>query len=257
MQIDWFTVGAQVVNFLILVFLLKRFLYKPVIKAMERRELALAQSKQQAEDAATAVAEQASIYQQKLQEIEQQKQNLLLEARQDAELEKERILQQLRLEVAEMDKSWRAEIDSEKSTFLAGTRQTMGQEMIKLLRKVLSDLANADLQQQVVKHFLEKLKSLSDSEKQKIKAALADLGNSSLKLKSSFEIPPSQQQEIIDVIKQQVSTDIVLHAEIDPELICGLALQVPGGELEWNINSYILEIEDNFLKNLSAPATSR
>jgi F-type H+-transporting ATPase subunit b len=38
MLIDWFTVGAQAVNFLILVWLLKRFLYRPVLAAVDARE---------------------------------------------------------------------------------------------------------------------------------------------------------------------------------------------------------------------------
>ena len=41
-MIDWFTVSAQIINFLILVFLLKRFLYGPVIRAMDKREEAIA-----------------------------------------------------------------------------------------------------------------------------------------------------------------------------------------------------------------------
>lgn len=257
MQIDWFTVGAQVVNFLILVFLLKRFLYQPVIKAMERREQALALSKQQAEDAVAAVAEQATIYQQKLLEIEQQKEELLVEARQNAEKEKERLLQQLRVDISETDRRWRAEIDREKAVFLADARQIMAREIIQLLRKVLEDLANADLQQQMVKLFLQKLLNLSDTEKQKLKAALKGLASASLKLASSFEISLSQQLQIIEAIKQQVSIEIELQTEIDPDLICGLVLRVPGGELEWNINSYLSEIEGNLIKSLSAPATSR
>ena len=40
MLIDWFTVGAQVLNFLILVWLMKRFLYKPVLDAIDARETA-------------------------------------------------------------------------------------------------------------------------------------------------------------------------------------------------------------------------
>ncbi|MDP3428826.1 MAG: F0F1 ATP synthase subunit B, partial [Desulfomicrobium sp.] len=38
MLIDWFTVGAQVVNFLVLVWLMKRFLYKPILGAIDARE---------------------------------------------------------------------------------------------------------------------------------------------------------------------------------------------------------------------------
>jgi F-type H+-transporting ATPase subunit b len=42
MLIDWFTVGAQVVNFLILVWLMKRFLYKPILHAIDAREKRIA-----------------------------------------------------------------------------------------------------------------------------------------------------------------------------------------------------------------------
>jgi len=38
MLIDWFTVVAQVINFLILVWLMKRFLYKPILNAIAARE---------------------------------------------------------------------------------------------------------------------------------------------------------------------------------------------------------------------------
>ena len=41
MLIDWFTVAAQAINFLILVLLLRRFLYGPIVKAMDDREAAI------------------------------------------------------------------------------------------------------------------------------------------------------------------------------------------------------------------------
>ena len=42
MLIDWFTVGAQALNFLILVWLMKRFLYKPILHAIDAREKRIA-----------------------------------------------------------------------------------------------------------------------------------------------------------------------------------------------------------------------
>ncbi len=50
MLINWFTVLAQIVNFLILVYLLKRFLYGPIIRAMQEREKKIARRLQDAED---------------------------------------------------------------------------------------------------------------------------------------------------------------------------------------------------------------
>jgi F-type H+-transporting ATPase subunit b len=42
MLIDWFTVCAQALNFLILVWLMKRFLYKPILHAIDAREKLIA-----------------------------------------------------------------------------------------------------------------------------------------------------------------------------------------------------------------------
>jgi F-type H+-transporting ATPase subunit b len=62
MLIDWFTVGAQAVNFLILVWLLKRFLYRPVLAAIDAREKKIAaQLADAAQREARAQAERADL----------------------------------------------------------------------------------------------------------------------------------------------------------------------------------------------------
>ena len=50
MLIDWFTVGAQIVNFLILVWLLKRYLYKPILSTIEEREKRISFSTREGRD---------------------------------------------------------------------------------------------------------------------------------------------------------------------------------------------------------------
>ena len=49
MHIDWLTVVAQIVNFLVLVYLLKRFLYGPILQAMDDRQAGIAARLQEAD----------------------------------------------------------------------------------------------------------------------------------------------------------------------------------------------------------------
>ena len=51
MSIDWITVAAQVANFLVLVWLLKRFLYRPILDGIDAREAEIAGRMQVAERA--------------------------------------------------------------------------------------------------------------------------------------------------------------------------------------------------------------
>jgi F-type H+-transporting ATPase subunit b len=69
MQIDWLTVIAQIVNFLILVWLLKRFLYHPVITAMDRREQRIAERLQLAEQREQAAIESRQDYENRIASI--------------------------------------------------------------------------------------------------------------------------------------------------------------------------------------------
>ena len=60
MLINWFTVVAQAINFLILVWLLKRFLYKPILQAIDEREKRIATQLADAEDKKAECAKDAT-----------------------------------------------------------------------------------------------------------------------------------------------------------------------------------------------------
>lgn len=65
MLIDWFTVIAQVVNFLILVWLLKRFLYQPILNAIDAREQRVATELADADAKMNEAAKQRNEFQKK------------------------------------------------------------------------------------------------------------------------------------------------------------------------------------------------
>ena len=85
MLIDWFTVTAQIVNFLILVYLLKRFLYQPIVRHMNEREEKIANRLQQASDKRAEAQRQIDEFQHKQEEIEQQSAQKLEKAEEEAQ----------------------------------------------------------------------------------------------------------------------------------------------------------------------------
>lgn len=70
MLIDWFTVGAQALNFLILVWLMKRFLYRPVLNAIDAREKRIATQIAEAEAKEAAANQQRDEFQHKNDEFD-------------------------------------------------------------------------------------------------------------------------------------------------------------------------------------------
>ena len=96
MLIDWFTVGAQVVNFLILVWLLKRFLYKPILHAIDEREKRIAKELADADTKKAEAQKERDEFQHKNAEFDQQRATLMNKATEEAKTERQRLLYEAR-----------------------------------------------------------------------------------------------------------------------------------------------------------------
>src|SRR5665811_2539985 len=90
MLIDWFTIGAQALNFLILVWLLKHFLYKPILNAIDAREKRIAKELADADAKKAEAQKEHDEFQHKNEEFDQQRAALLSKAKEDAQAERQR-----------------------------------------------------------------------------------------------------------------------------------------------------------------------
>ena len=96
MLIDWFTVGAQAINFLILVWLLKRFLYKPILHAIDAREKRIAAQLADAEAKKAEAEKERDAFEQKNEAFDRQRAALLKKATDEAKAERQRLLDEAR-----------------------------------------------------------------------------------------------------------------------------------------------------------------
>ena len=92
MLIDWFTVGAQTLNFLVLVWLLKRFLYKPILDGIDAREKRIAMEMANADATKAEAQKEQKEFQHKNEEFEQKRAALLSRATDEAKAERQRLL---------------------------------------------------------------------------------------------------------------------------------------------------------------------
>src|SRR5271165_6714309 len=96
MLIDWFTVGAQAINFIILVWLLKRFLYKPILDALDAREKRIAAELADADAKKAEAAKERDEFRHKNEAFDRQRVALLSKANEEAKAERRRLLDEAR-----------------------------------------------------------------------------------------------------------------------------------------------------------------
>lgn len=242
MQIDWLTVGAQIVNFLVLLWLLGRFLYRPILDNMEARERYIASRLGEAEQTQTKAERLLATYRQKLEAIESQRQAILNRTEQEAEKEKLKLLEQAREEVEQKRREWLQALAQEEATILHQLRTLLAKELLELARKALQALADESLERSMVQKFLQQIQSLPDDQKQVLLASEDNLW----RITSAFDLDENQRHQIETALKA-LNPGVEIVFERRDNLFCGLALETDGRIWEWNLAAY-LEALENSLK---------
>ncbi|MGK7874105.1 MAG: ATP F0F1 synthase subunit beta [Xenococcaceae cyanobacterium] len=250
MLIDWFTTAAQIVNFLILVALLKHFLYGPITKAMEKREQRIANLLQEAAAKVEDAQREADLYRQKQQELEDQREALLNRAKQQVEAQRQVLMRQTRAEVDIIQAKWYEAVQREKQTFLQDLRQRAGQQIAMIARRALGDLANVSLEQQIVETFIERLHHLDNSQLKAIRSSSTTNPKHELVIRSTFTIPPEKRSKLIHAIQEQIGQGVEVKFETISEPICGIELHNHGYKISWNLGHYLKELEANMERAL-------
>ena len=252
MLIDWFTVGAQALNFLILVWLMKRFLYKPVLDAIDARE------KRIADQIADATAKQAqaeadrATFQGKSDDFDKERSALLTKATSDAQNEGKRLMDEARQAADALSAKRKAALAAEmQQTKQAIADKTM-HEVFALSKKALADLASQDLEVHIIDVFLTRLSALSEAAKAVLGDALKAASETAV-VRSAFVMEPKQRTAIQTTFNQVFKVKVPLRFEVAADTVGGIELSVGGQKLAWSISDYLASLEEEVTKVL-APA---
>lgn len=242
MLIDWFTVGAQVVNFVILVWLLKHFLYKPILDAIDAREQHIATVTAEANALKSAATHDREQLQQKSDSFDQERAGLLAKATEEAQTVRIRLLDDAKAAAAALTEKKRQSLLNEAQNLQDAIARRTQQEVFAIARKALSDLSGASLEERCVAAFTQRLRAMQDQARSGLAAAIKSATTPAL-VRSAFELPAAQRASLQNGINVTFSADVPLRFETEPNLIGGIELSVGGIKVAWSIADYLAQME--------------
>jgi F-type H+-transporting ATPase subunit b len=242
MLINWFTVFAQAVNFLILVWLLKRFLYKPILHAIDEREKGIASQLAQAEAKKAEAQRDRDDFQHKSQEFDQQRAALLKKATDEAAAQRQQLLDEARKDADSLLARRQESLRSEQQNLSQEIIRRTQQEVFAIARKALADLAAVSLEQRMVEIFVQRLRALAGPAKEQLTAALKSSTNPP-RVRSAFDLPPAQRSTIENAVKESFGAEIQVRFETAPEVVSGVELSTNGQKVAWSVADYLATLE--------------
>ena len=243
MLIDWFTVAAQAVNFLILVWLMKRFLYKPILNAIDEREKRIATELTNADKKKAEAQKERDEFQHKNEEFDQQRAALLSKATDEAKAERQRLLDDARKAAVDLSLKRQEALRIEAHNLQQAIRLRTQQEVFAITRKALTDLATTSLEERMGEVFTRRLREMNGEAKAGLGAALKKSSGPAL-VRSAFDLPTEQRAAIQNALNETFSADIHIRFETAPDLIGGIELTTNGQKVAWSIADYLMSMEN-------------
>jgi F-type H+-transporting ATPase subunit b len=240
--IDWFTVGAQALNFVILVWLMKRFLYKPILHAIDAREKRIAAELADADAKKAEARKERTEFQHKNEEFDQERATLLSQATDEAKAERQRLLEEAR-EAAEVLSAKRQEtLRNEAHDLSQAIGRQAREEVFAIARRALTDLATTSLEERMSEVFTRRLREMDNQAKARLGAALKMASDPAL-VRSAFELPTQQRTAIQNALNEAFSAEVHVRFETASDLIGGIELATNGQKVAWSIDDYLGSLE--------------
>jgi F-type H+-transporting ATPase subunit b len=259
MLIDWFTVGAQAINFLILVWLLNRFLYRPVLAAIDAREKKVAARLVDA----TAREAQAQVeredFRRRNEEFDREREDLLRKATDEAATERQRLVESARQDSQLLRTRLNEALTNERAALNRRLLTQTQAEVLALARSALTDLAGVGLEDRMTDVFIAHLRDLPPEKGHSPSGGPKPDWQSSAPhvaiVRSAFVIAPPQRPGIETAIRERIGTDVTIRFETSADLVCGIELTLDGVKLAWSIGHYLTSISENVAALVAPPST--
>jgi F-type H+-transporting ATPase subunit b len=255
-QVDWLTVAAQIVNFLALVWLLRRFLYRPVTEAMARREARIEVRLAEAKAAREAAKTEAQGVRDAQTALEARRETMLAEARREAEALRARLKDEIRAEMDAERRSWRAHLAEEREGFAERLRQRAGHQVIDIVGRVLRDYADRDLAAQAASAFASRLAALDDEERQRLADAAARSG-AQAEVESGVALGTGVRSHVTRAVHDCVGRAIEVAYAEDEALLLGVRLTIGEQMVEWSAARFLDRLETTLDEVIEGAAPRR
>jgi F-type H+-transporting ATPase subunit b len=253
MHIDWFVLLAQIFNFLLLAYLLKRFLYGRILKAMDDREAKIAARFAEAETLKAKAGEEVLLYERRNQLLSEKKEQMLNEVTMAADAKRKELMEKVREDVDSVKARWQDMLVREQDAFFYDLRQRAAKQLYATARKALSDLADVELEERIVDEFIRRVKALDEEKSAQMRKAIQGGGNRVV-IQTAFGVSAPRKTKIEEALKKQITNGFTISYLEQPDVVSGIEMRVNGHKIAWSLNEYLETLVESLTETLQREA---
>ncbi len=233
MDIDLTTLILEIVNFLVLVWLLKRFLYQPVLNVVSQRQQSIQARLDEAESARSEAEKIRRDYETRVAAIESEHRETLRQLDEELQAKRSAALKDIRMAANLEEEKLRTARQNKDVQWRRDTEQQSLQLATRFVSRILRVVADDYLHQRLTDFAIKSLEQLPDTEVEALRQTLEP--DQAVTVNCAFPLGDSQQQALKTWCKNRLGVSGVFNCAPDSRLIAGIRLAIGSWSLGFNL----------------------
>ena len=249
MQIEWWTLALQAINFLVLVWLLQRFLFRPIKQVIAKRRA----REQEAMEAATRAEAGAEAAKQRYEDdraaLEQERQAVMKDAHEAVEAERTKILKAAMEETEKQRTAALDALEDERQRVLEALRGDVAKTAVGLAAALLAQSGARMDQAETLKGLIRRIKEMPPEEQERIRRDMKQ-SRGGPRIVTAAPLEAGEKSEWENAVKQALEgAPNGLSFETAPELLGGAEIHFPHSVLRFSWQDHLAALEEGLRAN--------
>jgi F-type H+-transporting ATPase subunit b len=233
-ELNWTTFILELINFVVLIWILNRFLYQPVMNVIAHRKAAIQKTLSDAETTRSDAQALQGQYENRLTEWEQEREKARTQLRDEISAERDRLLEDLHAELDQEREKAAAVEQRRLKDFAQQAEDTAIMQGRAFVSRLLSRLGGVELERKIIDMVRQDLSNLPNDQMQAIMAASATIGLS-MKITSAYPLDRAQRDMLSQAGRTLAGREVVCEFLEDRSLIAGLRISFGSWVLRANV----------------------
>ncbi len=234
MELNWSTFILEIVNFLVLVWILKRFLFRPVQEIISRRraeiEAKIADAQHQREEADVLRKE----YENRQSDWRREQEQARAELAQDLLQERTRALEEIRGVVSEEEKRQRAALSKRANKAMREADFLALKNATCFASRLLASVAGPEVEERLVDMLVAEIKAMSSEEIGKIRAQWGTVSGP-VEVISAYPLPDQNKRRLEQLFNELAEQALLFAYNQDSALVAGVRIAFGSMVLQANV----------------------
>jgi F-type H+-transporting ATPase subunit b len=248
-NINWSTLLFQIFNFVIMVVILTRFFFKPVVRILDERSKRVTSALDEATRREKEAAEAYAQYQERLSQTQQQVAALRQQAQQDLDQARKRTLGETREEIEKMRKQAELEIGDARQKAIHQHHRDLGQLATTLSEKLMRESGGETFQRASIAQFVDQLAALpADAYRNVLEDPESEVVH--IQLTSARELDAGVRAQIEAWIQGKTDKPVDTKYRIDADLIAGATMRLGDVVVDGSLAGQLQRLGERYTADL-------